>query len=509
MRFDAVRVVAPLLAATVVFGVSAANRPESHCDFQDAVEQDPAAGLIVAADVLLPADVGRGYAVHVRFNGTIGAVGSFDAVRKDYPNAAALDCRGRAVLSPGFVNAHEHPAYSYAYPDANLNPNYAHRDEWRFGLAEKAQLPSPIPYYYVPDGEEARTAALVAMELRHLLGGATTIAGSGGVPGVVRNVGLHERPGDVVLYDFEADVSTFPFSYRALEDLAEECAGGARRAFAPLDDDNLTFAAYVAHVGEGRAGNCAARGEVGRFLERARRDERRYSMVHGIATTPADYRAMREHDVTLVWSPRSNLSLYGETIDLEAALAQQVRIAIATDWSPSGSFNMREEARCAADAAASAGVDLSAEALWRMATANAAYALGLERDIGTIRVGLRADLVLVESDDEDPYRTMLTAGSEDTLATWIDGQVVLRSPTIAAAFPVRNCTAMAGPSPEVCGVLDEFGWSGERFASLAEGTVALTDVRGQAPCHARRAVRGPSRSRTDRPSPGRPPPTMP
>ena len=121
-----------------------------------------------------------------------------------------------------------------------------HRDEWRFGLVGKAQLPSPTPYYYLPDGEETHTAALVAMELRHLLGGATTIAGSGGVPGVVRNVGLHERSGDIALYDFEADVSTFPFSYRALEDLAEECAGGPRRAFAPMDDDNLVAAEAVA-----------------------------------------------------------------------------------------------------------------------------------------------------------------------------------------------------------------------------------------------------------------------
>ena len=491
MTFDAVRNVGLLLAAIAAFGGSAAARPEPHCDFQERAEQDPAAGLIVGADVLLPVGVGRGYAVHLRFNGTIGAVGSFDAIREDYPNAAVLDCRGRAVLSPGFVNAHEHPAYSYAYPDANLNPNYAHRDEWRFGLAGKTQLPSPMPYYYAPDGEETRKAALVAMELRHLLGGATTIAGSGGVPGVVRNVGLHERPGDVALYDFEADVSTFPFSYRALEDLAEECAGGPKRAFAPLDDDNLVFAAYVAHVGEGRTDNCAAKREVGRFLDRAGRGERRLSMVHGVATTPADYAAMREHDVTLVWSPRSNLALYGETIDLEAALAQRVRIALATDWSPSGSFNVREEVRCAIEVATKAGVELPDQALWRMATENAAYSLGLERDIGAIRAGQRADLVMVSSNDENPYRTILTATDEDSLATWIGGRIVLRSPTIAAMFPAGNCMAVAGLSPQVCGVLDEFGWSSERFASLAEGTVALTDVRGQAPCDARRAARGP------------------
>ena len=462
-----------------------------YCEYSRAAAEDSAAGLIIGADVLLPTQVGHDYGVHVRFNGTIGAVAPFNNVRDSYPDAAHIDCRGKAVLSPGFVNAHEHPAYSYAYPDANLNPTYTHRDEWRFGLAGKVQLPSPTPYYYVPGGDETRTAALVAMELRHLLGGATTIAGSGGVPGVVRNVGLHERPGDVALYDFEADVSTFPFSYRALEDLAEECAGGPRRAFARLDDDNLVFAAYVAHVGEGRAANCAAKREVGRFLDRAQRDERRYSMVHGIATTPADYGAMREHDVTLVWSPRSNLALYGETIDLEAVLAQQVRIALATDWSPSGSFNMREEARCAIEVAASAGAELADDTLWRMATVDAAYALGLERDIGAIRGGLQADLVMVGSDGGNPYRTMLTAADQNILATWIGGKILLLSPVIAAMFPERSCTAIAGLSPEVCGVLEEFGWSSERFASLAEGTVALADVRGQAPCDAKRAAREP------------------
>lgn len=471
-----------VLAAGVCTGQEAQPPHESgYCDYSPAAEPDSAAGLIIGADVLLPSQVGHDYGVHVRFNGTIGAVAPFETVRERYPDAALLDCRGEAVLSPGFVNAHEHPAYSYAYPDARLNPNYVHRDEWRFGLVGKAQLPSPTPYYYLPDGEETRSAALVAMELRHLLGGATTIAGSGGVPGVVRNVGLHERAGDIALYDFEADVSTFPFSYRALEDLAEECAGGPRRAFAPMDDDNLVFAAYVAHVGEGRAQNCAAKREVGRFLDSAQRVERRYSMVHGVATTPADYEVMREHDVTLVWSPRSNLALYGETIDLEAALAQQVRIALATDWSPSGSFNMREEVRCAVDVAAWAGVVLSDQSLWRMATADAAYALGLERHIGAIRAGRQADLVLVKSSGANPYRAMLAAGGEDTLATWIGGGAVLVSPSIAA-FPSADCVSVAGAFPKACNLLQKFGWSGERFSVLAADAVALTDVRGQAPC---------------------------
>ena len=485
------RSVASVVSGTLLFGwvpfalgsVPTPQPPNTYCEFSPAADPDQTAGLVIGADALLPREVGHGYGVHVRFNGTIGAVGPFDAVQGTYPSAAVLDCRGQAVLSPGFVNAHEHPAYSYAYPDANLGPNYAHRDEWRFGPDGKRQLPAPTPYYHDLGGDESATAALAAMELRHLLGGATTIAGSGGVPGVIRNVGLHERMGDAALYDFEADVSTFPFSYRVLADLAEECAGGPRREFAPLDDDNLVFAAYVAHVGEGRVANCAARTEVKRYLERAARRDRRYSLVHGVATAPSDYDLMRELDVTLVWSPRSNLALYGETIDLEGAIERGVRIALATDWSPSGSFNLREEARCASAVASESGLGVPDAELWRMATDNAAYALGLERHIGAIEPGRRADLVLVRSTAANPYHAMLTATHENTLAAWVGGRITLLSPRLDAALGGADCVTLENVSPAVCGVLGDFGWSVTRFKDLVQGTVALTDVRGQAPCH--------------------------
>ena len=91
------------------------------------------------------------------------------------------------------------------------------------GLNKKEELPSPQPYYF---GDEPENIAKIAWaELRHLIGGSTTIAGSGGVPGLVRNVGLQQREGDLEVYDFEADLSTFPFSYTAYHDLQDQCPG--------------------------------------------------------------------------------------------------------------------------------------------------------------------------------------------------------------------------------------------------------------------------------------------
>ncbi|MCY3812179.1 MAG: amidohydrolase family protein [Gammaproteobacteria bacterium] len=439
------------------------------------------AGLVIGADVLMDAGVEQDHAVHVRFNGSIGATGAFEAIRAAYPDAGVLDCRGNAVLSPGFVNAHEHPAYSYAFPDANLNPGYAHRDEWRLGLAGKPRLPSPMPVYYTP-GEDAAAALLIAMELRHLLGGATTIAGSGGIPGLIRNVGLHERVTDLALYDAEADVSTFPFSYTVVEDLQNECAGGPVHTFPNVDDDRLTFTAYVPHVGEGRRTSCAARAEVSRYLERVRRRDRRYSLVHGVAADMADYEVMRDHDVTLVWSPRSNLALYGQTVDLPAVLASGVRIALATDWSPSGSFNMREEVRCARQVASSARISVPDRLLWEMATGHGAYALGLEHRFGGIEPGRRADLILVEHGGDDRYGAVLEARPEDTLGTWIDGRPVLLTESMASALGLGRCEPLEGMKLTLCGVFDRFGLSSSDYHHLARAAVPLNDTARQAPC---------------------------
>ncbi|MXX87109.1 MAG: amidohydrolase family protein [Acidobacteria bacterium] len=469
---------------SVVLGASAspaASQPPT-CEFTpagDAGGRMP--GLIIGADALLPAGPRPGHGVHVRWNGGIGRVTDFVALRAAVPDAAVLDCRGRAVLSPGFVNAHEHPATSYAFPDPNLHPGYAHRDEWRLGAGGKAALAIPERYGFAPDNPRM-SAVLTAMELRHLLGGATTIAGSGGAPGVIRNVGRQERPGDLTLYDEEADVRTFPFSFSVVEDLAAECRGGPVHTFPPGRDDDLTFMAYVPHVGEGRPTSCAARAEVARYLERVRRRDRRYSLVHGVATDRDDYAVMREFDVTLVWSPRSNLALYGETIDLPAALESGVRIALSTDWSPSGSFNMREEVRCARRVAEASGAELPSEALWRMATGSGAFALGLEDRFGAIRPGLRADLMLVRHGGGDPYETVLTAGDEDVLAMWVDGRPLLLSAALDARLSERECVTLPGVAPRVCGVLEDLGLSPGRFADLTRDAVPVNDVRRQAPC---------------------------
>ncbi len=56
---------------------------------------------------------------------------------------------------------------------------------------------------------------------------------------------------------------------------------------------------------------------------------------------------MAGNGVGLIWSPRSNITLYGDTARVTIASRLGVNIALGTDWMPSGSMNLLRELECA------------------------------------------------------------------------------------------------------------------------------------------------------------------
>jgi cytosine/adenosine deaminase-related metal-dependent hydrolase len=56
---------------------------------------------------------------------------------------------------------------------------------------------------------------------------------------------------------------------------------------------------------------------------------------------------MADSGTALVWSPRSNLELYGQTANIQAAINAGVEIALAPDWAITGSSNMLNELKVA------------------------------------------------------------------------------------------------------------------------------------------------------------------
>lgn len=336
-------------------------------------------------------------------------------------DAAVFDC-GSLYVSPGLINPHEHTRYSFQMltaQDRERLPVYAHRDEW---IPESGFRNGADKIRYKDGTDDAKT--LFWIELRHLLAGTTLIAGSGAVPSLAKNAGYRQRPG----YGYAADMRTFPFGPEAMQRIRRLRSfpyEGPESVRPEGTEDLPATAPYVPHVAEGI--DLAARLEGQFFLDyvAAHKSRRRFSLIHGVGLDPRDISRLGDLDVTLIWSPRSNVALYGETADIPTMLQENVRIAIGTDWSVSGSYNMLEELRCADElhGSRSSNPALASAALWRMATGNGAYALGLEAVTGKLAAGLAADIMVFRKQSADPFDDLLRSTSHDIVATFVDGRL--------------------------------------------------------------------------------------
>ena len=57
--------------------------------------------------------------------------------------------------------------------------------------------------------------------------------------------------------------------------------------------------------------------------------------------------ALAAAEASLVWSPFSNMWLYGGTVDIVAAKAAGVRVCLGSDWAPSGTKHVLGELKVA------------------------------------------------------------------------------------------------------------------------------------------------------------------
>ena len=161
------------------------------------------------------------------------------------------------------------------------------------------------------------------------------------------------------------------------------------------------------HLGEGAPHDAAAMREFamlkGRGLLRPG-----VSLIHGVAITPEGFAEMAAAGVGLVWSPRSNVELYGDTANVAAAKAAGVHIALAPDWSPTGSVGLLGELNYASMwNQTQTPPPFSERDLVMMATANAAELVNLSGEIGSLAPGHAADLIVLRKSGASAARRLL------------------------------------------------------------------------------------------------------
>jgi 5-methylthioadenosine/S-adenosylhomocysteine deaminase len=160
--------------------------------------------------------------------------------------------------------------------------------------------------------------------------------------------------------------------------------------------------------------------------------------AHCVELEPHELTLLAERDVPVAHCPRSNALLGCGVAPLSELRAAGVRVGLGTD-SPAStpSFDMFEEMRAAIYAARArerrAGA-LSAEDALRLATVDAARALRMDGEVGTLTPGKRADLAIVSLAGspyhpvEDPAAAVVFGGSpERVLETVVDGETRYRT----------------------------------------------------------------------------------
>jgi cytosine/adenosine deaminase-related metal-dependent hydrolase len=324
--------------------------------------------------------------------------------------ATRVECK-QGVISPGLINAHDHLSFDHNAPLPVTTARFDHRNDWRPA--------SPV-------SDDPGQAKMTWSELRQAMVGTTAILGSAAVPGVLRNLDFQAA---YPLYDDElwdptpgsprVIVSeTFPLEHPS--DYTENAGDCSAFPLYPGLAPGQSFSdEYVPHVAEGI--NAAAGNEFACLSSTDRNGvdvvDSGFSMIHGIALTAADGDRLARSGAAVIWSPRSNISLYGNTAPVTMLKTQGVLLALGTDWTPSGSANLARELTCA-DALNRTAFDgaFSDRDLWLMATRNPAVALGVDDRLGALRAGLFGDLAIYDSRGKaNPYRAIIEAGPESTV----------------------------------------------------------------------------------------------
>ena len=357
--------------------------------------------------------------------GKIARIGTETDVRREATNPTIFDC-AQSYVSPGLINPHEHLSGSGSFPDPNRSNVYQHRDQWRYGSGNYTK----IEVNYTGAGEHR-----FWRELRHVLAGTTTIGTSVYSQYLAKNVhyNVAEKSG------YKADMEVFPYGGENDNTTAELKNFGYpyKEEMGQLPTPKLSTDAgatmpFVPHIAEGT--NSTAKLEGHFFLEyvesqqkaakAAKKEPRRFSLIHGVGLDIDSIKRLKGLNVTLVWSPRSNVVLYKATAKIPKVLDHGGRVAIGTDFSASGSYNMLEELRCARDVSKSLwDGKLTEEELWKMATEEAAYALGLDEITGRLKQDFAADIMIYRKESENPYSDLLSATVDDVIATFIDGDL--------------------------------------------------------------------------------------
>jgi hypothetical protein len=197
--------------------------------------------------------------------------------------------------------------------------------------------------------------------------------------------------------------------------------------------------------------------------------------IHSLALAAENFQTLQEHGGAMIWSPLSNLLLYGQTADIKVAKQNGVRVGIGSDWSPSGSKNLLGELKVAHLYSIANGNIFAGRELLSMATRTAAEILQWDRVVGSIEAGKLADLLVVAGDGNDPYANFFQAHETDILLVIINGVPRYGDPSLMMPFGTGTEQWQVGQAVRILNLAQTTANSTVEALTLREASDRLHD----------------------------------
>lgn len=202
----------------------------------------------------------------------------------------------------------------------------------------------------------------------------------------------------------------------------------------------------IAHLAEGRRLDPYNRLEF-ELLKLVGLDQEKVNLVHAVGLDKKDFAHMAKRKMGLIWSPFSNLLLYGQTADIASAFKSGVTIALGSDWTPTGSKSVLEELKIARRYVQKMGLSktINDEELYKMVTENSAQMINyLENNphdgihgAGKIVPDAVATLIVVKEKNANPYTNLVLAESSDINLVMVQGQSIYGNVNYLKEFDAR------------------------------------------------------------------------
>jgi len=391
-------------------------------------------------------------AVAIRGDRIVG-VGAKAEIDARFQAKQRLD-RPDAILAPGLINTHTHAAMSLFR-----------------GIADDLKLQDWLEKYIFPAEAKNVSAEFVRWGTRlgcleMLLGGTTTFTDmyyfEDVVAEVAKEAGMRGVLGETIIgfpvADNKTPATALEFTEKYLTRFRNDplvIAAVAPHALYTNSDETLKasralankyHAPLIIHLAETKKENDDALAQrhmtPTQVLDSLGVLSGRTVAAHCVWVNDADMAILKARGVGVAHCPSSNMKLASGVAPIVRMLALDLAVGLGPDG-PAGSnndFNMFEEMDLAAKLQKVTTMDpqaLPASAALEMATIRGARALGLEKEIGSLEDGKRADIMTVRIDRPnavplyDAISQMVYAlKAEDVRDVMVNGKVVVRDARI-------------------------------------------------------------------------------